>query len=172
MTSDIAWSGADCTPGVTPRQLVQSSSENDKLAGSVLATQIGRRGSRSGSAAVDLDQVGQPGQLGVGHGRRVHARCAAGAKKSRLGVRGGKGGCGAVGREEPAHTVQPLCGLFVKSVVRFLQRGAAATVGLVVARAVAAARCAPGASRSRHGRRPAPGGRSLPCPARFCSPGR
>ncbi|HEX7990849.1 MAG TPA: hypothetical protein VF513_11870, partial [Stenotrophomonas sp.] len=29
MTSDIAWSGADCTPGVTPRQLVQSSSEND-----------------------------------------------------------------------------------------------------------------------------------------------
>ena len=33
MTSDIAWSGADCTPGVTPRQLVQSSSENDTLAG-------------------------------------------------------------------------------------------------------------------------------------------
>lgn len=32
MTSDIAWSGADCTPGVTPRQLVQSSSENDKTA--------------------------------------------------------------------------------------------------------------------------------------------
>ncbi len=31
MTSDIAWSGADCTPGVTPRQLVQSSSENDKI---------------------------------------------------------------------------------------------------------------------------------------------
>ncbi|TYF60810.1 NTP-binding protein [Enterobacter hormaechei] len=30
MTSDIAWSGADCTPGVTPRQLVQSSSENDR----------------------------------------------------------------------------------------------------------------------------------------------
>ncbi|MFP5341017.1 MAG: NTP-binding protein, partial [Gammaproteobacteria bacterium] len=33
MTSDIAWSGADCTPGVTPRQLVQSSSENDSRAG-------------------------------------------------------------------------------------------------------------------------------------------
>lgn len=31
MTSDIAWSGADCTPGVTPRQLVQSSSENDSV---------------------------------------------------------------------------------------------------------------------------------------------
>lgn len=37
MTSDIAWSGADCTPGVTPRQLVQSSSENDNVAARKLA---------------------------------------------------------------------------------------------------------------------------------------
>lgn len=29
MTSDIALSGVACTSGVTPRQLVQSSSEND-----------------------------------------------------------------------------------------------------------------------------------------------
>ncbi|WMB09396.1 hypothetical protein QPR60_12270 [Enterobacter hormaechei] len=29
MTSDIALSGVACTLGVTPRQLVQSSSEND-----------------------------------------------------------------------------------------------------------------------------------------------
>jgi hypothetical protein len=35
MTSDIAWSGADCTPGVTPRQLVQSSSENDNSNGNL-----------------------------------------------------------------------------------------------------------------------------------------
>ncbi|EEI3333011.1 NTP-binding protein [Salmonella enterica] len=33
MTSDIALSGVGCTPGVTPRQLVQSSSENDKRRG-------------------------------------------------------------------------------------------------------------------------------------------
>ncbi|ARA22017.1 NTP-binding protein [Salmonella enterica] len=32
MTSDIALSGVACTSGVTPRQLVQSSSENDKIA--------------------------------------------------------------------------------------------------------------------------------------------
>nr|QAX89219.1 hypothetical protein SGI1-PmCA14_052 [Proteus mirabilis] len=31
MTSDIALSGVACTSGVTPRQLVQSSSENDNL---------------------------------------------------------------------------------------------------------------------------------------------
>lgn len=31
MTSDIALSGVACTSGVTPRQLVQSSSENDKM---------------------------------------------------------------------------------------------------------------------------------------------
>ena len=31
MTSDIALSGVACTSGVTPRQLVQSSSENDIL---------------------------------------------------------------------------------------------------------------------------------------------
>jgi hypothetical protein len=36
MTSDIALSGADCTLGVNPRQLVQSSSENDKRGVSVL----------------------------------------------------------------------------------------------------------------------------------------
>ncbi|MFH1274529.1 MAG: NTP-binding protein [Pseudomonadota bacterium] len=30
MTSDIALSGVACTSGVTPRQLVQSSSENDR----------------------------------------------------------------------------------------------------------------------------------------------
>ncbi|TNC57422.1 NTP-binding protein [Klebsiella quasipneumoniae] len=30
MTSDIALAGVACTLGVTPRQLVQSSSENDK----------------------------------------------------------------------------------------------------------------------------------------------
>ncbi|WP_369802466.1 NTP-binding protein [Sulfuriferula sp. AH1] len=41
MTSDIALSGVACTSGVTPRQLVQSSSENDtKLAMSILTTQI------------------------------------------------------------------------------------------------------------------------------------
>lgn len=32
MTSDIALSGVACTSGVTPRQLVQSSSENDNVA--------------------------------------------------------------------------------------------------------------------------------------------
>ncbi|WP_425090551.1 NTP-binding protein [Agrobacterium tumefaciens] len=38
MTSDIALSGVACTSGVTPRQLVQSSSENDsKLARVFLA---------------------------------------------------------------------------------------------------------------------------------------
>ncbi|WP_332844009.1 MULTISPECIES: NTP-binding protein [Enterobacteriaceae] len=31
MTSDIALSGVACTSGVTPRQLVQSSSENDTI---------------------------------------------------------------------------------------------------------------------------------------------
>jgi hypothetical protein len=31
MTSDIALSGVACTSGVTPRQLVQSSSENDNV---------------------------------------------------------------------------------------------------------------------------------------------
>jgi hypothetical protein len=31
MTSDIALSGVACTSGVTPRQLVQSSSENDRM---------------------------------------------------------------------------------------------------------------------------------------------
>ncbi|ARZ79860.1 MULTISPECIES: NTP-binding protein [Enterobacteriaceae] len=33
MTSDIALSGVACTSGVTPRQLVQSSSENDNYHG-------------------------------------------------------------------------------------------------------------------------------------------
>jgi predicted helicase len=48
MTSDIAWSGADCTPGVTPRQLVQSSSENDNLTRDEKLAKIGEFGSIDG----------------------------------------------------------------------------------------------------------------------------
>jgi hypothetical protein len=42
ITSDIELSGAGCTTAITPNQLVQSSSENDILAGSLLAGLKGR----------------------------------------------------------------------------------------------------------------------------------
>ena len=50
MTSDIALSGVACTSGVTPRQLVQSSSENDKLSTTNLAIHIGQIDARVASA--------------------------------------------------------------------------------------------------------------------------
>ena len=70
MTSDIALSGVACTSGVTPRQLVQSSSENDSE-GIALAKQRGAY--RCRKKALAPEQVAQ-----------LRRRAAAGEKKAQL----------------------------------------------------------------------------------------
>ena len=62
MTSDIALSGVACTSGVTPRQLVQSSSENDigVVVSSVQKTTVfGQKHSSAKDLTFDKD-AGEP----------------------------------------------------------------------------------------------------------------
>ena len=126
-TADTTRSEVGCTRGGQPHELVQSSSENDILAGSFLPGLNGRCGShrqkwrceiQAGRAAaivgtgdgrprrraspemamLQLDVRGPGGIVGCGDAR---------AKKSRLGVRGGDD-CRRPGREETARVVAAL----------------------------------------------------------------